>query len=108
MLMEKHLDTTGAKTVKQETVVKYFKKHEISNACSHTENVAFGKTDTTTASVTIVIILWTYITRKKLHIVLPFCRVSICEFEVQKHAKKFFSLNLPFKILVCLMVCKIW
>jgi hypothetical protein len=43
MLMEKHLDTTGAHTVKQETVVKYLKKHEIRNACGHTEDLVFEK-----------------------------------------------------------------
>lgn len=50
MLMEKHLDTTGTQTVKQETVVKYFKKHEISNACGHTEDLVPEETDTTAAS----------------------------------------------------------
>lgn len=75
--------------MKQEIVVKYFKKHEISNACGHTEDFVSEKTDTT-VSVTVVIILWKYIICTKLHNVLPFCCVSICEFEVQMQAKIFF------------------
>jgi len=86
----KHLDTTGAQTVKQETVMKYLKKHEISNVCDQTEDLVSDETDTTTASVSVVIILWKHIIRTKLHIVLPFCRVIICEFKVQMHAKHFF------------------
>jgi hypothetical protein len=63
--------------VKQQTVVNYIKKYEISNACSHTEGLVFENADKTTASVIALITAWEYITSTKLHIVLPFCRVSI-------------------------------
>ena len=55
----------------------------------------FEKTDTTSVSVIVVITLWEYITHTKFHTVLPFCGVSICESEVQMHAKHF-SLKFAF------------
>jgi hypothetical protein len=69
--------------VEQQTVAKSFKKHEISNACDHPENLMFEKSGITTASVIIVITLWESMTHTKLRIALPFCQVSICEFGVQ-------------------------